>query len=161
MLPSISFPEVFPLGLQEERPLAAKFPGFACGEMSPRVSSGPLSVCSGSMASRYACFVIMMIEAMTHTLRTFLTAVLSINIFNIAVLVKLKVSPTFSPSLSLKMAANQPSLLIMIKVCLSSSNKGTYASIELCTMFIFGLSAFILLAFSVLFSSLLFCRCFF
>jgi hypothetical protein len=75
--------------------------------------------------------------------------------------VKLKVSPTFSPSLSLKMAANQPSLLIMIKVCLSSSNKGTYASIELCTMFIFGLSAFILLAFSVLFSSLLFCRCFF
>jgi hypothetical protein len=53
MLSGISFPEVLPLGLQEERPFGAKFmplPEFECCDMSPRVSSGP-SACS--MASRY------------------------------------------------------------------------------------------------------------
>jgi hypothetical protein len=53
MLPAISVPEVFPLGLQEERPLGGKLmpvPEFECCDLSPRVSSGP-SACS--MASRY------------------------------------------------------------------------------------------------------------
>ena len=53
MLSGISFPEVLPLGLPEERPFGPKYmplSEFECGDMSPRVSTGP-SACS--MASRY------------------------------------------------------------------------------------------------------------
>lgn len=66
MLPAISIPEVFPLGLQEERPLGAKLiplPEFECCDLSPRVSSGP-SACS--MASRYVhALLSLMVEPIT------------------------------------------------------------------------------------------------